>query len=45
MASTQITIENLTPIPIYVELTWAGEHFGGANIPAPSPREDGMYDR
>jgi hypothetical protein len=45
MASTQITVENLTLIPIYVLLTWAGEHIGGVTIQAPSPGEDGTYDR
>jgi len=41
MASTQITVENRTAIPIYALLTWAGGHIGGANIPAipaPTPR-------
>jgi len=41
MASTQITVENRTAIPIYALLTWAGGHVGGANIPAipaPTPR-------
>jgi hypothetical protein len=34
MASTKITVENRTDIPIYALLTWAGGHIGGVNIPA-----------
>jgi hypothetical protein len=45
MASTQITVENLTLIPIYVLLTWAGRHIGEVVIQTPSPGADGMYDR
>jgi hypothetical protein len=45
MASTQITVENLTVIPIYALLTWAGEHIRGVVIQAPTPDADGMYDR
>ena len=35
MASTQITVENLTLIPIYALLTWAGGHIGGVRIQGP----------
>jgi hypothetical protein len=51
MASTQVTVENLTLIPIYVLLTWGGSqiaegrHIGDVVIQAPSPDADGMYDR
>jgi hypothetical protein len=41
MASTKITVENRTAIPIYALLTFAGAHVGGADIPAvaaPTPR-------
>jgi hypothetical protein len=41
MASTKITVENRTAIPIYALLTFAGAHVGGAEIPpvaAPTPR-------
>jgi len=43
MASTQITVENLTLIPIYALLTWAGGHIGGVNIQGPKapPRRPG----
>ena len=34
MASTKITVENRTAIPIYALLTFAGAHVGGADIPA-----------
>ena len=45
MASTQVTVENLTLIPIYAVLTWGAEHIGDVVIQAPSPDADGMYDR
>lgn len=35
MASTQITVENLTLSPIYALLTWAGGHIGGVVIQGP----------
>jgi hypothetical protein len=41
MASTKITVENPTAIPIYALLIFAGAHVGGADIPAvpaPTPR-------
>jgi hypothetical protein len=38
MASTKITVENRTAIPVYALLTWAGGHIGGTDIPAvPAP--------
>jgi hypothetical protein len=42
MASTQITVENLTVFPIYALLTWSEKHIGGVVIQTPSPDEDGM---
>jgi hypothetical protein len=45
MASTQITVENLTVFPIYALLTWSEKHIGGVVIQTPSPDEDGMYER
>jgi hypothetical protein len=51
MASTQITVENLTLIPIYALVTWAGGHIGGVRIqgpktPARRPGAEGTgYDR
>jgi len=54
MASTQITVENRTDIPIHALLTWAGGHIGMVDIepkpgagPPPSgsiPCEYVLYD-
>jgi hypothetical protein len=42
MASTQITVENRTDIPISALLTWAGGHIGMADIQAaPTPEGGG----
>lgn len=47
MASTQITVENRTDIPIYALLTWAGGHIGGVVIQAlqAPPRPGGTGHR